>query len=140
MLYTKQLLNGCQLLLTWEQNIQQIFFIPHTEKIISTSNQKYGFIPTVGHGLSNKQTLKVLFDEYVRSSFKYACIIWNPYCQTHVNAIEGIQIGVFQTRKRISTQWYCASGITIYKSYNVKTLREYQSTLFSVQNFKKHYS
>lgn len=66
-------------------------FAVHIEKLANDAYKSLGFIMRNSRELSNIQSLMLLFNALVRSKMEYACVIWSPFYQSHINKLEKIQ-------------------------------------------------
>ena len=51
----------------------------------------YGFTVSHSRGFSNLDTLKLLYNCYVRSKLEYASLVCTPHYDVHVNQLESVQ-------------------------------------------------
>jgi hypothetical protein len=67
-------------------------FIPHITSICKDALTMLGFLKTNGtNAFKNIDCLKLLFTTFIRSKPEYCCLIWSPYYDTHIAALEKIQ-------------------------------------------------
>lgn len=69
----------------------KLSFKNHYEKIISKAKMLLGFIKRRAKEFNNVWVTKSLFCALVRPILEYACPIWDPHFQVHIDRIESIQ-------------------------------------------------
>lgn len=129
----------------------KLSFVPHIESIISKAAKMLGFICRIMHRFSNQNTYQLLYFTYVRPLLEYGSQIWNPYYQTHTEALElvqrkftrmyafkfGIERGTYITRLNamklmsLANRRLLMDELFLYKLIN----RKIESTLIDSLNF-----
>lgn len=66
-------------------------FTDHIQANVADTYKALGFIIRNSHEFSDNNTLKLLYYSFVRSKLEYACLIWNPLYNVHINNIESVQ-------------------------------------------------
>lgn len=66
-------------------------FVNHINAILPKSYAMFAFLRRNSKEFSDVYTLKLLYTSLVRSKLEYACIIWYPYCSTHISRVERVQ-------------------------------------------------
>lgn len=69
---------------------RSLTFVNHINSITCTGYRNLGFVSRNCKEFSC-QTFKLLYCSMVRSGLEYASVLWSPYYQVHVQAIEGVQ-------------------------------------------------
>ena len=69
----------------------QLSFRSHYSHILSRGSQLLGFILRSTKEFKNPDSITNLYVGLVRSVLEYACPIWSPYYQIHIDSIEGVQ-------------------------------------------------
>lgn len=69
----------------------KLSFTCHFDQIISKAKKMQGFIKRRAKEFNNVWVTKSLFCALVRPILEYACPIWNPFFQIHIDRIESIQ-------------------------------------------------
>ena len=70
---------------------QKLSFNPHIEHVSSQAIKMLGFVIRSTKDFHNIKTLKTLYYAYVRSKLEYACVVWAPYYNAHIQSLERIQ-------------------------------------------------
>ncbi|CAH1108186.1 unnamed protein product [Psylliodes chrysocephalus] len=66
-------------------------FIEHVNTIQKEAYRNLGFVIRNGRQFSEPNTLKTIFNAFVRSKLEYASIVWSPGYEVHSQALEKIQ-------------------------------------------------
>lgn len=69
----------------------RLTFANHYEKSIAKAKKMLGFIKRRAKEFKNIWVTKSLFCALVRPILEYACPVWNPFFQVHIDRIESIQ-------------------------------------------------
>lgn len=84
---------------------KKLSFNVHIDATVSTALKSYGFIYRNSTHFKQLSTLKVLYYSYVRSKLEYACLVWNPHYQVHIDKLESVQ------RKFLKLLYFRENGI-----------------------------
>lgn len=63
-------------------------FSNHIQRIITEPMKTYEFLSWKGREFGNINTLKVLFNAFVKSQLEYASIVWSPNYNVHFDSVE----------------------------------------------------
>ena len=101
-------------------------FNTHIVNIVNESYRFLGFIARLGKDFNNTDTLRQLFNSYVRSKLEYATVIWNPNSQIYIKKLEGIQAKFlrFLTYKTTGMYPKYDNFNTLARNYQILTLEE----------------
>ena len=69
----------------------KLVFNRHIDTIIAKSFASLGFLKRICSNMYDPYTLKSLYCAHVRSILEYACVVWQPFYQIHIDRIERIQ-------------------------------------------------
>jgi hypothetical protein len=69
----------------------KLSFVPHIDSMLAKSFKQLGMILRIGKPFRNTLTLKVLYNSYVRSRLEFACAVWKPHYNIHIDRIERLQ-------------------------------------------------
>jgi hypothetical protein len=69
----------------------KLSFTPHLDSVIKKGYKQLGFILRLGKPFKNSVTYKILFNSFVRSHLEFACAVWKPYHNIHIDRVERIQ-------------------------------------------------
>lgn len=69
----------------------KLSFVPHIDSVLSKSFKQLGMILRISKPFRNPLTLKILYNSYVRSRLEFACGVWRPHHNVHINRIERLQ-------------------------------------------------
>lgn len=122
----------------------KLSFIPHMNYIVQQSFKTLGFICRTGRNFTSTNTIKMLFNTFVRSKLEYACVAWSPGYEAHVRNIENIQRRLMKFLSFKTDGFYPAIGASqdqLLERWSLKSLehrRNYHMCmfLFNVVNSK----
>jgi hypothetical protein len=66
-------------------------FIPHITSICNNALSMLVFLKRNTSAFKNIDCLKLLFTTFTGSKLEHCCLIWSPYYDTHIAALEKIQ-------------------------------------------------
>lgn len=69
----------------------KLSFTGHINHVVSSAYKILGFIIRNCRDFTKGETLVLLYNSYVRSRLEYACIVWEPYYDVHINNLESVQ-------------------------------------------------
>ena len=69
----------------------QYNFNDHIRDVYASANKTMGFVMRNCREFTDIHSLKILFYALISSKLEYACLIWSPYYQVHVNCLERLQ-------------------------------------------------
>lgn len=70
---------------------QKLSFTFHFETVSKKAMQMLGFVIRNTREFKNKIAIKTLYYAYVRSKLEYACVVWFPCYNVHVQTLESVQ-------------------------------------------------
>lgn len=70
---------------------RELSFRPHYEYLISSCYKMIGFLSRIGKDFRNPRSLILLYYSFIRSKLEYCAVIWTPFYQVHIDAIERVQ-------------------------------------------------
>lgn len=69
----------------------RLTFISHTTRVVNDAFKMLGFIVRNSRDFVYNDTLKRLFDAFVRSRLEYCMVVWRPVYRVHAESIERVQ-------------------------------------------------
>lgn len=70
---------------------KKLSFNNHIESIVCEACRSYGFIARNSREFRDINTVKMLYNSFVRSKLEYAAIVWYPQYDVHIGSLEGVQ-------------------------------------------------
>ena len=70
---------------------REITFNDHIDKIVIKASQMLGFIKRWSKEFNSPSVSRHLYITFVRPILEYACQVWTPFYQTHIDRVEAIQ-------------------------------------------------
>lgn len=122
----------------------ELSFIPHMNYMVQQSFKTLGFICRTGRVFTSTDTIKMLFNTFVRSKLEYACVIWSPGYEVHVRNIENIQRRLMKFLSFKTDGFYPAIGTPqdqLLERWSLKSLQHRRNYcmcmfLFNIVNSK----
>ncbi|KAI5717970.1 hypothetical protein M8J77_014330 [Diaphorina citri] len=69
---------------------QKLSLVPHITNLSMRCHRILGYIVRNSKGLSS-DAFRLLYVSLVRSLLEYACVVWSPYYEVHINLLERVQ-------------------------------------------------
>lgn len=69
----------------------KLLFNDHIDYMCKKANRNIGFIVRSCRSFTNPITLKILYYSNVRSVLEFACVVWRPFYNVHIDRLERIQ-------------------------------------------------
>lgn len=117
----------------------KLSFINHIDTIVSEAFKNLGFIVRTSREFTNTDTLKILYQSFVRSKLEYASLIWCPSYDIHIKNLEAVQ------RRFVKLLWFRSDGTyptigfpqnDLLKRYSMSTLEDRRIYFSQVFLFK----
>lgn len=109
----------------------KLSFIPHIESVLNKSYKNLGFILRISKPFRQSLTYKILYNSYVRSNLEFACSIWNPHFNNHINRLERVQKKFVKALEFRTGNTYI-SYYNSLKRHNVQSLVDRRNCVDSV--------
>lgn len=108
-------------------------FIGHINHVVGNAFKMLGFIMRNCRDFAKGETLVLLYNSFVRSRLEYACIVWEPYYDVHINSLESVQ------RRFLKYLNFRLTGVYPYIGYpHVQLLLQHSFESLSVRRQRAH--
>ena len=106
----------------------KMIFADHIDYAITKANKLLGFILRVSTVFKSTDTLKLLFNCYVRSHLEFASVIWNPQYATYISRLEAVQ-RKFVKRLNYMSYVQPSSYAESLRTHNILSLQDRRSLI-----------